>query len=216
MAQRKPRVKAVQNEAIPPQPAPAVQEVDIVRGSYPDFDPDAPEAEGGYDGGIQELDDDDGEEVLLPTDEVDDTEPIDLMPVGGELGDAATRQRLIEEHNQREAEAAAARAAVPQEAVVTVTQSQLDAEVERRVQERLLASSLVQASATTSGRVAVVERPVEVVEPAAKTFIVRTNADVGPIFYGKDEIAMKKHVKYRVPEHIFKYLEERDLIYSRS
>jgi hypothetical protein len=185
-----------QNEAIPPQPDPVIQEVDIVQTPYPDFEVDS-DADYGENGGVQELPDDESDFEQIDTDIIDDSEPIDV------LGAATTLTPQ---------QAAAGVVAPP--GTVTATVEQLEAEVERRVAERLAAASVPVVLAPQT--VTVVETPIEVEKPAAKTFILRTNIDVGPIFYGHDEIHLIKGVKYRVPEHIFLYLEARDLIYSRS
>lgn len=58
-------------------------------------------------------------------------------------------------------------------------------------------------------------RPITVDDVPVRTYTVRTNIDVGPVFYGVDnEIHLKKGVLYRVPEPIFHYLRERALIWS--
>jgi hypothetical protein len=44
--------------------------------------------------------------------------------------------------------------------------------------------------------------------------IVRVTDDIGPIYYGNELIEMKKGRRYRVPVHIRKYLEDRDLLWE--
>lgn len=57
-----------------------------------------------------------------------------------------------------------------------------------------------------------------VAEVPQRKRVLRTNVDVGPIYYGDATrpMELKKGVKYEVPEHIYEYLLERDLIWSMS
>lgn len=55
-----------------------------------------------------------------------------------------------------------------------------------------------------------------VVDPEADGYIVRVVADIGPVYYGKEEIEMKKGHKYRVPPHIYQYLADRDLLWEQQ
>lgn len=57
---------------------------------------------------------------------------------------------------------------------------------------------------------------VVVVDPEADGYIVRVSADVGPIYYGKEEIELKKNRRYRVPPHIYKYLADKDLLWEQQ
>lgn len=58
------------------------------------------------------------------------------------------------------------------------------------------------------------EMPTVVQDAAPKKRVVVVGEDVGPVYYGADLIELKKGVKYRVPEHVFRYLNERNLIWS--
>lgn len=49
---------------------------------------------------------------------------------------------------------------------------------------------------------------------AEETRTLRTNVEVGPVFYGQDEIHLMKGVLYRVPLRIFEYCQTRNLIWS--
>jgi uncharacterized protein YwlG (UPF0340 family) len=55
-----------------------------------------------------------------------------------------------------------------------------------------------------------------VVDPEADGYIVRVIADVGPVFYGAEKIELKRGHKYRVPPHIHRYLQERDLLWEQQ
>lgn len=51
-------------------------------------------------------------------------------------------------------------------------------------------------------------------EQPVKKYRVRTITDVGPCFYGQHEFELQKGVLYEVPEYLFEYLRERNLIWS--
>lgn len=196
----KPRPSRPQNEAVPPQAA-VTPVGNVIEVATPDYESGPPTK--GWSGAIEELPDNEDDFVALPTDDIDDTPPIDLMSSGGEQQAAHVREQLVQDRLQRER---------------TEMEAGIEAEVQRRVAAALAAQAPpAQALQTLPEATVAYEQPT-VVEPAEKTFIVRTNVDVGPIFYGRTDnpIEMKKGVKYRVPEHIFVYLMERDLVWSRS
>lgn len=49
-----------------------------------------------------------------------------------------------------------------------------------------------------------------------RTYKVRVVIDVGPVFYGDDLIELKKGRLYAVPEHIHRYLREKDLLWEQQ
>lgn len=56
---------------------------------------------------------------------------------------------------------------------------------------------------------------VEVLDPETQTYEVRVIDDVGPVYYGPQLIELKKGHRYRVPQHIFRYLQDRDLLWEQ-
>lgn len=57
---------------------------------------------------------------------------------------------------------------------------------------------------------------VVVVDPEQDDYIVRVIVDVGPVFYGPERIEMKRGHRYRVPPHIYQYLQKRDLLWEQQ
>lgn len=57
---------------------------------------------------------------------------------------------------------------------------------------------------------------VVVVDPEADNYIVRVIADVGPVYYGSEQIEMKRGHRYRVPPHIYQYLKSRDMLWEHQ
>ena len=57
---------------------------------------------------------------------------------------------------------------------------------------------------------------VVVIDPEADGYIVRVIADIGPVFYGQEQIEMKRGHRYRVPPHIHAYLKKRDLLWEQQ
>jgi hypothetical protein len=57
---------------------------------------------------------------------------------------------------------------------------------------------------------------VVVVDPEQADYIVRVIVDVGPVFYGQERIEMKRGHRYRVPPHIYDYLQRRDLLWEQQ
>lgn len=57
---------------------------------------------------------------------------------------------------------------------------------------------------------------VELVDPAATSFVVRVWCDVGPIFYGSEEVHLLKNHRYRVKPHIYEYLTDRGLLWEQQ
>jgi hypothetical protein len=57
---------------------------------------------------------------------------------------------------------------------------------------------------------------VVVVDPEQSDYIVRVVVDVGPVFYGQERIEMKRGHRYRVPPHIYQYLQRRDLLWEQQ
>ena len=55
-----------------------------------------------------------------------------------------------------------------------------------------------------------------VVDPDQEDYIVRVIVDIGPVFYGSEQIEMKRGHRYRVPPHIYQYLQKRDLLWDQQ
>jgi hypothetical protein len=55
-----------------------------------------------------------------------------------------------------------------------------------------------------------------VVDPEADGYIVRVVADIGPVYYGRELIELKKGRKYRVPPHIHQYLADKDMLWEQQ
>jgi len=54
------------------------------------------------------------------------------------------------------------------------------------------------------------------IKDGQKTYRCRAIVDVGPVFYGHNEWEMTKGVAYDVPEHIYQYLKERNLLWDQQ
>jgi len=236
---QRPQRQPNKNAAIQPQPDVVELDEVTVIGGVPDYvDPD----EGGIrelpddpddTGGLRIDADDtspifslDGEVVDLTPDGYVDTGPTtaEIDFVGSATDDDDDDDLDDIDHDDRDQlhsaeELAAARvmmaeaAAVREQARAQLAEAQALNERTARMQARSAAAPSNAPAVRDSTAVRESFEPV-IVDAPPKMRIIRPNVDVGPVFYGNEEINLLKGRRYQVPEHIYIYLLERDLIWN--
>ena len=214
---QRPKPQPQNNQAI--QPAPEVVVVDT-----PDFTMDAFDDADDYNpNAITALQDDpDDPNGLRAEDDPDDDTPV--FSLNGTPEEVSPRFSDDNEHEfVGNADVEDGDEALAQARIVLAQAQEMMAQAKALLAQQQIPVPAQQSTGLSrrQQRQAIEQHDPIMVEAKERTRIIRTNADVGPVHYGSPGnggivIDLKKGVKYRVPEHVYIYCLERDLIWSMA